>query len=305
MIKILFVLPFLAFTLIAAKDPLPPPPKPPVSLTAPAEVAADPANKWTLELSNGGKVVIQLRPDVAPQTVYRIQLLTTQGFYDGLKFHRVIPGFMAQGGDPQGTGAGGSKLPDLKAEFNDLPHMRGVVSMARTDEPNTANSQFFIMLAPTFKLDHKYSGFGRVIEGMAAVDGIAVGEPPESPTTIVHASIGGPLPAAPPPPVVAETPAPEAAPAAAAPVPEVAPAPTPAVETPAPETAPPAAAPAPEAAPTAAVPANQVPAPAVETPAPVPTPEAETPAPGPADPAAAPTPAPEAPAQETPPPTPQ
>jgi len=214
MSKILFALPFLAFTLIAAKDPPPPPPKPPVSLTAPAEVAADPANRWTLELSNGGKVVIQLRPDVAPQHVYRIQLLTTNGFYNGLSFHRVIAGFMAQGGDPKGTGEGGSTLPDLPAEFNDLPHMRGVASMARAEQPNSANSQFFIMLAPTFKLDHHYTAFGRVIEGMAAVDAIAIGEPPAQPTKIVRATIGGPLPA---PPVVAAAPAPEAAPVVAAP----------------------------------------------------------------------------------------
>ena len=273
MSKTLFALPFLAFTLIAAKDPPPPPPKPPVSLTAPAEIAADPANKWTLELSNGGKVVVQLRPDVAPQTVYRIQLLTSQGFYDGLTFHRVISGFMAQGGDPAGTGGGGSKLPDLQAEFNDLPHMRGVVSMARTDEPNTANSQFFIMLAPTFKLDHKYSAFGRVTEGMASVDGIAVGEPPAQPTKIVHASIGGPLPAPPPAPAIA---APEPAPAIAAPV--VA---APAVETPAP--------------------AAEIPAPAAEATAPT----AEAPAPAPATEQVATPPATEAPAQEGPPPPPQ
>lgn len=265
MSKILFALPFLAFAVIAAKDPPPPAPKPPVSLTVPAEVAADPANKWTLELSNGGKVVIQLRPDIAPQHVYRIQQLTTQGFYDGLIFHRVIPGFMAQGGDPQGTGQGGSKLPDLPAEFNDLPHMRGVASMARAEEPNSANSQFFIMLAPTFKLDHKYSAFGRVIEGMAAVDGIAVGEPPSQPTKIVHASIGGPLPA---PPVVAVAPAPEAVPAAA---------------------------PAEQAAAPAAAPVAEASAPAAETPAPAPVDQAT----------AAPTPTAEAPAQEAPPPQPQ
>jgi len=217
-IKRLFVLPFLAFGLVAAKPAPLPPAKPPVSLVAPAAVAADPANRWTLELSNGGKVVIQLRPDVAPGTVYRIQQLTAQGFYNGLIFHRVIPGFMAQGGDPKGTGEGGSTLPDLPAEFNDLPHLRGIASMARADEPNSANSQFFIMLAPRFTLDHKYSAFGRVIEGMASVDGIAVGEPPATPTTIVRASIGGPLP---PPPVIA----------AAA---EAAPAPVPAPEAPAP-----------------------------------------------------------------------
>jgi len=223
--KSLFALPFLAFALIAAKPAPLPQPKPIVALAPPAEVAADPANKWTLELSNGGKVVVQLRPDVAPGHVYRIQLLTSQGFYNGLIFHRVIPGFMAQGGDPSGTGEGGSKLPDLTAEFNDLPHLRGVVSMARTNEPNTANSQFFIMLAPKFSLDHKYSAFGRVVEGMSAVDTIAVGEPPAQPTRIVRANIGGPLPA---PPVIAAPAAalaPEAAPAPATPAPEAAPAP--------------------------------------------------------------------------------
>jgi peptidylprolyl isomerase len=104
---------------------------------------------------------------------------------------------MAQGGDPQGTGQGGSPLPDLAAEFSDLPHLRGVASMARAESPDSANSQFFIVLAPTFKLDHKYSAFGRVIEGMAAVDAMAVGEPPETPTRIVRATIGGPLPAPP------------------------------------------------------------------------------------------------------------
>jgi peptidylprolyl isomerase len=222
MIKRLVALPFLALSLVAAK-PAPAPVKPPVPMAAPAEVAADPANRWTLELSNGGKVVIQLRPDLAPQHVYRIQQLTIAGFYDGLIFHRVIPGFMAQGGDPMGTGEGGSRLPDLPAEFNDLPHLRGVASMARADDPNSANSQFFIMLAPRFALDHKYSGFGRVIEGMAAVDGIAVGEPPAQPTKIVRATIGGPLPAAPAVAVAAAPPAASAAEqasAAPAPAPE-------------------------------------------------------------------------------------
>ena len=196
MTKALFALPFLALTLIAAK-PAPVPAPVPVAMTAPTAIAADPANRWTIELSTGSKVVIQLRPDIAPLTVYRIQLLTTQGFYNGLKFHRVIPGFMAQTGDPQGTGQGGSKLTDLTAEFNGLPHVRGVTSMARAEGNDSANSQFFIMLGPTFALDHKYSGFGRVIEGMANVDAIAPGEPPATPTTIVRASIGGPLPVAP------------------------------------------------------------------------------------------------------------
>jgi peptidylprolyl isomerase len=268
--KRLVALPFLAFALIAAK-PAPAPVKPPVSINAPAEVAADPANRWTLELSNGGKVVIQLRPDIAPQHVYRIQLLTAQGFYNGLTFHRVIPGFMAQGGDPEGTGNGGSKLPDIAAEFNDLPHLRGVTSMARTDQPNTANSQFFIMLAPRFSLDHKYSAFGRVIEGMSSVDGIAVGEPPTAPTRIVRASIGGPVPA---PPAVAAAPAPAATPPAAAEAPAPAPAPV-AEQAPAPvpsaEQAP--AAPAAEAP----APAGAEPATATTAPAPQPAQEAPTP----------------------------
>jgi peptidylprolyl isomerase len=196
MTKALFALPFLALSLIAAKPSPLAAPAPTISLVAPAAVAADPANLWTLELSNGGRVVIQLRPDVAPLHVQRIQQLTAQGFYNGLAFHRVIPGFMAQGGDPKGTGEGGSALPDLKAEFNDLPHLRGVASMARSEQPDSANSQFFIVLAPTFKLDHKYSGFGRVIEGMPVVDSFAVGEPPAEPTRIVRASIGGPVQAA-------------------------------------------------------------------------------------------------------------
>jgi len=189
----------MALALVAAK-PAPVAPAPALSMVAPAAVVADPANRWTIELSTGARVVVQLRPDVAPQHVYRIQQLTTQGFYNGLAFHRVIPGFMAQGGDPQGTGQGGSTLPDLAAEFNAMPHLRGVLSMARAESPNSANSQFFIVLAPTFKLDNKYTAFGRVSEGMAAVDGIAVGEPPAEPTKIVRASIGGPLP---PPPVAA------------------------------------------------------------------------------------------------------
>ena len=197
--------PLMVLALVAAKPAPVAPAAPTASMAAPAAVAADPANRWTLELSTGARVVIQLRPDIAPHHVYRIQQLTTQGFYNGLSFHRVIPGFMAQGGDPQGTGQGGSTLPDLAAEFNDLPHLRGVASMARSDSPDSANSQFFIVLAPTFKLDHKYSAFGRVIEGMAAVDGIAVGEPPAEPTKIVRATIGGPLP--PPPAAAAAAPA--------------------------------------------------------------------------------------------------
>jgi cyclophilin family peptidyl-prolyl cis-trans isomerase len=210
--------PLLAVALIAAKPAPVVPAAPTASMATPAAVASDPANRWTLELSSGGKVVIQLRPDIAPRHVYRIQQLTTQGFYNGLAFHRVIPGFMAQGGDPQGNGQGGSPLPDLVAEFSDMPHLRGVASMARSDPPDSANSQFFIVLAPTFKLDHKYSAFGRVIEGMAAVDAMAPGEPPAEPTKIVRATIGGPLPA-PPPQAAAPAPAPAVAAGAVPPKP--------------------------------------------------------------------------------------
>ncbi|MDQ3074130.1 MAG: peptidylprolyl isomerase [Pseudomonadota bacterium] len=213
MSKAWFAYPLVALALVAAK-PAPVAPVAP-SLTAPAAIAADPANRWTLDLSTGAQVVIQLRPDIAPHHVYRIQQLTAQGFYNGLTFHRVIPGFMAQGGDPEGTGKGGSKLADLPPEFNDLPHLRGVLSMARAEAPNSANSQFFIVLSPTFKLDHKYSAFGRVIQGMTAVDAMAPGEPPAEPTKIVRATIGGPLPA---PPADAVAPAPVAVAIGVAPV---------------------------------------------------------------------------------------
>ena len=161
-----------------------------VPVLPPASVTSNLANRLTLELSNGGTVVIQLRPDAAPTHVARIQALVRRGFYNGLTFHRVIPGFMAQGGDPQGTGTGGSELPDLKAEFTTLPYMRGVVAAARADSPDSANSQFFIMFSPNIQLWGKYTVFGRVISGMDAVDRIAVGEPPAEPTRIVRASLG-------------------------------------------------------------------------------------------------------------------
>jgi peptidylprolyl isomerase len=188
--KALFVLPFAAFLLAAAPAPVATAPAMP-SIAAPAEVAANPANRLTLQLSNGGTVVIQLRPDLAPRHVERIQTLVRRGFYDGLTFHRVIPGFMAQGGDPKGTGDGGSELPDLKAEFTAMPFLRGTVAAARTEEPDTANSQFFIMFVPNGNLDNKYTVFGRVISGMDAVDRIAPGEPPAAPTKIVKAALGG------------------------------------------------------------------------------------------------------------------
>jgi len=175
----------------------------------PASLPLDPENIWDLDLSTGGRVRIQLRPDVAPNHVARIKELTRQGFYNGLKFHRVIEGFMAQGGDPKGDGTGGSTLPDLKQEFNLLPHLRGSVSMARAQSEDSANSQFFILFLPRMQLDKKYTVFGRVIEGIQYVDAIPLGEPPANPAVIVQASIesdGKPVPAVlapPPPPTVA------------------------------------------------------------------------------------------------------
>ncbi len=167
------------------------------------DIAHDPSNVLLLDLSNGGRVAIRLMPEWAPHHVERIKTLTEQGFYNGVIFHRVIDGFMAQTGDPTGTGQGGSKLPDLDAEFNDIPHLRGTVSMARTDAPNSANSQFFIVFYPRFALDHKYTNFGRVIAGMDIVDAITRGEPPKNPTRIVQASLASDNKAPPPPPAPA------------------------------------------------------------------------------------------------------
>ncbi|MDL2340377.1 MAG: peptidylprolyl isomerase [Pseudomonadota bacterium] len=187
---------FKQFAFIAAlalTAAAPPPTAPPAipGLIPPPEVAANPANRLSLVLSNGGTVVILLRPDLAPRHVERIRTLVGRHFYDGLTFHRVIPGFMAQGGDPKGTGEGGSELPDLKAEFTAVPFLRGSLGAARAKEPDSANSQFFIMLAPHPELDSNYTVFGRVIGGMDAVDRIAPGEPPPEPTKIVSATIGG------------------------------------------------------------------------------------------------------------------
>ena len=156
---------------------------------APTPTAQDLENMLVLDLSTGGRVTIQMFPAVAPTHVERIKTLTRQGFYNGVIFHRVIDGFMAQTGDPKGTGQGGSELPDLKAEFNDTPHLRGTVSMARTNEPDTANSQFFICFQPRFSLDKKYTVFGRVTSGMQFVDAIERGEPPVNPSTVTQASI--------------------------------------------------------------------------------------------------------------------
>ena len=147
------------------------------------------ANTLTLTLSSGGDVVIKLLPDVAPGHVERITTLAGEGFYDGVKFHRVIPGFMAQGGDPTGTGMSGSKLPDLKAEFNDTKHVRGTCSMARTAAPNSANSQFFICFDDASFLDKQYTVWGQVESGMEHVDALPKGEPPREPGHIVKATV--------------------------------------------------------------------------------------------------------------------
>lgn len=137
----------------------------------------------------GGDVVIKLRSDLAPGHVERIAELAGEGFYDGVVFHRVIDGFMAQGGDPTGTGMGGSDKADIKAEFSDAPHARGVCSMARTQDPNSANSQFFICLKDSNFLDRQYTVWGEVTSGMEHVDALPKGEPPRSPGKIVKAVI--------------------------------------------------------------------------------------------------------------------
>ena len=147
------------------------------------------AETLTFTLSSGGDVVIKLRPDLAPGHVERITSLAREGFYDGVVFHRVIPGFMAQGGDPTGTGMGGSKLPDLKAEFNDAAHVRGTCSMARAQNPNSANSQFFICFDDAGFLDNQYTVWGEVESGMEYVDALPVGEPPREPGKIVSAKV--------------------------------------------------------------------------------------------------------------------
>lgn len=195
----------------AAATPAPAP-RVPLTAMAPEGIQGNPEWQLALDLSTGGRVIIQLRPDAAPAHVERIKALTRQGFYNGLTFHRVIEGFMAQGGDPRGNGSGGSPLPNLNAEFNDLPHVRGTVSMARADTPNSANSQFFIMLLPRLSLDRNYTVLGRVVTGMEFVDRMERGEPPANPARIVQASIMADNmapPALTPAPVVA----PEATPA--------------------------------------------------------------------------------------------
>ncbi len=147
---------------------------------------ATPENTLILETSKG-RVVIELLPEVAPNHVARIRELANSQFYDGVVFHRVIDGFMAQGGDPTGTGMGGSKLPNLKAEFNTEPHVRGVCSMARSQNPDSANSQFFICFDDARFLDRQYTVWGRVTEGMENVDQFKRGEPVRDPDRIVTA----------------------------------------------------------------------------------------------------------------------
>jgi peptidylprolyl isomerase len=185
-VKALFSAPLAALLMAAAPAPMAAP-----SIAPPAEVAANPANHWFLDLSNGGTVEIVLRPDLSPHHIERIQTLVRRGFYNGLIFHRVMPGFMAQGGDPKGTGEGGSELPDLKAEFTPVPFLRGTVGAARAETDDSANSQFFIMFVPNAELDGRYTVIGRVVKGMDAVDRIERGEPPANPTKIVKAYLGG------------------------------------------------------------------------------------------------------------------
>ncbi len=146
-----------------------------VSLARAAGPAADDRENHLILTLKGGDVVIRLRPDIAPKHVERIKVLTRRGFYDGLKFHRVIAGFMAQTGDPKGDGTGGSDLPDLRAEFNPMPFERGTLGMARAQSPNSANSQFFIMLADGSFLHGNYTAFGEVVSGMEFVDQIKKG----------------------------------------------------------------------------------------------------------------------------------
>ena len=164
-----------------------------MSATAEAQAPTDPANTAYLDLK-GGRVVIRLRPDLAPQHVARVKQLMAEHFYDGTPFHRVIEGFMAQGGDPTGTGSGGSKLPDLPAEFTDsVRFLRGTVGAARTADPNSANSQFFIMFAPAPSLDGQYTIWGQVVSGMEYVDAIKRGAggsgTVQDPDRIIHMTL--------------------------------------------------------------------------------------------------------------------
>ncbi|MEO1198973.1 MAG: peptidylprolyl isomerase [Pseudomonadota bacterium] len=158
-----------------------------LAVWSPRAEASD-ENTLYLDLSYG-RVVIELRPDLAPQHVERIRTLTREGFYDGIVFHRVIEGFMAQTGDPTGTGRGGSELPDLPAEFSDANYGRGTIGMARAQTPNSANSQFFICFDDCSFLNGQYTVWGQVSDGMEYVDQIRRGEPPADPDTIVRMQV--------------------------------------------------------------------------------------------------------------------
>jgi peptidylprolyl isomerase len=199
----------------AAPAPSSPAPAASPAMT-PEQYLNNPEFMLALDLSSGGRVIVQLRPDMAPQHVERLRTLARQGFYNGLLFHRVIDGFMAQGGDPNGNGTGGSALPNLPGEFNDLPHVRGALSMARSEDRNSANSQFFIMLLPRLTLDRNYTVFGRVVSGIQFVDAIQRGEPPANPTRILQMSVMADN--RPPPDFAAVAPPPAAASPAAAPI---------------------------------------------------------------------------------------
>lgn len=172
---------FSAFALVAALAL-------PITFDTARAQTADAENTLYLDLKDG-RVVIRLRPDLAPAHVERIKTLTRQGFYDGIVFHRVIDGFMAQTGDPTGTGTGGSDLPDLKAEFSSASFARGTLGMARSQSPNSANSQFFIMFADGDWLNGQYTVFGEVVEGMEFVDAIKRGEPVQNPDKIVRLQV--------------------------------------------------------------------------------------------------------------------
>lgn len=162
-------------------------------MTTAAHAAADPANTLQMDVSTGGTVTIALKPDLAPKHVAQIKALTEKGFYNGVVFHRVIDGFMAQTGDPTGTGTGGSDMPDLPAEFSQENYLRGTVGMARTADPDSANSQFFICFTDTgcSFLKGQYTVVGQVTSGMEFIDKVAKGEPPAKPDKIVKMTVGG------------------------------------------------------------------------------------------------------------------
>ncbi len=189
----------------AAEEATPATAAPAVPAMTPEQYINVPEYMLNIDLSTGGRIVIQLYPNVAPNHVERIKQLARAGFYDGVKFHRVIDGFMAQTGDPTATGQGGSQLPDLKAEFNPTPHLRGTLSMARAESEDSANSQFFIMLQPRFSLDRRYTAFGRVISGMQYVDAIHKGEPPEVMSRMVQVSVAADNKPMPPASMLTET----------------------------------------------------------------------------------------------------